>query len=82
MLEQPGSRLSLQQVVQACGYISPVSFSRDFLCRYGERPSQVQRRFRDHNLLERLGNPSSAPTPQSHPITRGDGADPSGSDAI
>jgi AraC-like DNA-binding protein len=82
MLEQPGSRLSLLEVVQACGYISPVSFSRDFLSRYGERPSQVQRRYRDHNLLQRLGHPSSAPTPRSHPTTRSGGSHPSGSNAI
>jgi AraC family transcriptional activator of mtrCDE len=54
LLEQPASSSGLTQVAQACGYLSQASFSRDFLARYGERPSQVLRRFRDRNLLERL----------------------------
>jgi len=54
LLEQPASSSGLIQVAQACGYISQASFSRDFLARYGERPSQVLRRFRDRNRLERL----------------------------
>ncbi len=54
LLEQPGSSAGLTQVAQACGYLCQGSFSRDFLARYGERPSQVMRRFRDANLLERF----------------------------
>ena len=60
LLEQPGSAGGLAQVSQACGYLSLGSFSRDFLVRYGERPSQVQRRFRDVSLLERLARSSAA----------------------
>jgi AraC-like DNA-binding protein len=48
----------------ACGYLSQASFSRDFLARYGERPSRVQRRFRDRRRLERLGGAFS-PSPFS-----------------
>jgi len=60
LLEQPGSSAGLTQVSQACGYLSQGSFSRDFLARYGERPSQVMRRFRDANLLERFATSSAA----------------------
>jgi len=61
LLEQPGSSGGLAQVSQACGYLSLGSFSRDFLARYGERPSQVQRRFRDVNLMERFARSGSSP---------------------
>ena len=54
LLEQSGSSGSLAQVAQACGYLCQGSFSRDFLARYGERPSQLRRRFRDANLINRL----------------------------
>lgn len=57
LLEQPASRRSLAQVSQACGYLSQSSFSRDYLARYGERPSRTQRRFQDHSLLQRLSSP-------------------------
>jgi len=60
LLEQPGSSGGLAQVAQACGYLCQGSFSRDFLARYGERPSQVQRRFRDADLLERFARSATA----------------------
>ena len=43
MLRQSGSQLSLSQVAQSCGYLSQSSFSRDFLKRFGQRPSKVRR---------------------------------------
>lgn len=46
MLERPGGCRSLSEVALACGYLSLASFSRDFLARYGERPSRVWRRSR------------------------------------
>jgi transcriptional regulator GlxA family with amidase domain len=55
LLEDPAHRLSQLEVAQACGYLCQASFSRDFLNRFGERPSRYQRRFRDRSLLERLG---------------------------
>jgi AraC-like DNA-binding protein len=60
LLEQPLSSGGLTQVAQACGYLCQGSFSRDFLARYGERPSQVQRRFRDADLLERFARSATA----------------------
>jgi AraC-like DNA-binding protein len=60
LLEQPGSSGGLAQVAQACGYLCQGSFSRDFLARYGERPSQVRRRFRDADLLERFARSATA----------------------
>lgn len=54
LLEQPGGRRGIQEVAQACGYLSQPSFSRDFLARYGERPSRLLRRFQDRHRLERL----------------------------
>jgi len=60
LLEQSGSSGGLAQVAQTCGYLSQGSFSRDFLARYGERPSQVQRRFRDVSLLERFARSGAA----------------------
>ena len=59
LLEQPGCRQGLQEVAQTCGYFSQASFSRDFLARYGERPSRVLRRFRDRSLLQRLHQQAS-----------------------
>ena len=55
LLEQAAGHGGLRDVAMACGYLSQASFSRDFLARYGERPSRVQRRFRDRHRLERLG---------------------------
>jgi AraC-like DNA-binding protein len=51
LLEDPLCRLGLAEVTQACGYLSQASFSRDFLARYGERPSRIQRRFRDRPVI-------------------------------
>ena len=62
LLEEPGRRRDLREVAQACGYLSLASFRRDFLARYGERPSRVQRHFRDLSLLLQQG-PSSPPGP-------------------
>lgn len=47
LLQQPGRCRSVLEVAQACGYLSQVSFSRDFRARYGEPPSRLMRRFRD-----------------------------------
>lgn len=55
LLEQPGSHRSLLAVSAACGYLSQASFSRDYQARYGERPSRVLRRNRDHSRLQGLG---------------------------
>lgn len=44
LLEQPGSCASLTEVALACGYLSVASFSRDYLGRFGERPSTQWRR--------------------------------------
>jgi len=60
LLEQPGFHGGLAEVAHACGYFSQASFSRDFLARYGERPSRVLRRFRDQGLLQRLRQPPPA----------------------
>ena len=43
LLQESGGQLSLIQVAQSCGYISQSSFSRDFLKRFGQRPSKVRR---------------------------------------
>lgn len=56
LLEQRAGRGGLREVALACGYMSQASFSRDFVARYGERPSRVQRRFRDRHQLDRLGD--------------------------
>ena len=61
LLEQPGSRRSLLEVSQVCGYLSQASFSRDFLARYGERPSRLLRRYRDLTLTQRLDGDSMFP---------------------
>ena len=47
LLEERGRRITLTEVAHACGYLSLATFSRDYLTRYGERPSLVQRRFPD-----------------------------------
>ncbi|MFM7393453.1 MAG: helix-turn-helix domain-containing protein [Cyanobium sp.] len=47
LMAQANPHRSLHELAQACGYLSTSSFSRDFLSRYGERPSRVLRRFQD-----------------------------------
>lgn len=69
MLEQAAGPGGLRDVAMACGYLSQASFSRDFLACYGERPSRVQRRFRDRRRLERLGGAFSAGPFSSDPPT-------------
>lgn len=64
LLEQTAFQGGLRDVATACGYLSQATFSRDFLARYGERPSRVQRRFRDRRRGGRLGGTfSPAPNP-------------------
>jgi AraC-like DNA-binding protein len=63
LLEQPTAHRSLGQVAQACGYLSQTSFSRDFLARYGERPSRLQRRCHDQILLQRVRSSGLASGP-------------------
>jgi AraC-like DNA-binding protein len=43
LLQESGGQRSLSRVAQSCGYISQSSFSRDFLKRFGQRPSKVRR---------------------------------------
>jgi transcriptional regulator GlxA family with amidase domain len=43
LLQESGGQLGLSQVAQSCGYVSQSSFSRDFLKRFGQRPSKVRR---------------------------------------
>lgn len=43
LLQESGGQLGLSQVAQSCGYLSQSSFSRDFLKRFGQRPSKVRR---------------------------------------
>ena len=54
LLEQPGSSGSLARVAQACGYLSPAAFSRDFVARYGLRPSALLRGKADNSLAQPL----------------------------
>jgi AraC-like DNA-binding protein len=56
LLEKPDCQRGLRGVAQACGYLSLASFRRDFVARYGECPSRVQRRFRNHSPLEGIGD--------------------------
>ena len=43
LLQESRGQLGLSQVAQSCGYLSQSSFSRDFLKRFGQRPSKVRR---------------------------------------
>jgi len=43
LLRESRGQLGLSQVAQSCGYLSQSSFSRDFLKRFGQRPSKVRR---------------------------------------
>jgi AraC-like DNA-binding protein len=47
LLESPARWGSIGDGSLACGYLSQACFSRDFLNRYGERPSAVWRRYRE-----------------------------------
>jgi AraC-like DNA-binding protein len=68
LLENPLCRLGLAEITQACGYLSQASFSRDFLARYGERPSRIQRRFRDRPLSSPApATPAPAPARPAAP---------------
>ena len=46
LMEGSGDCRSLLEIALACGYLSTAAFSRDYLARYGERPSQPWRRLR------------------------------------
>ena len=43
LLQESGGQLGLNQIAQSCGYLSQSAFSRDFLKRFGQRPSKVRR---------------------------------------
>jgi hypothetical protein len=43
ILSQQSPGLTVTQVAQDCGYLSPAAFSRDFLRRFGQKPSDVLR---------------------------------------
>ena len=44
LLQDPPATATVAAVAQACGYLSPAAFSRDFVARYGLRPSALLRR--------------------------------------
>lgn len=44
MLQDPPAHASVTAVAQACGYLNTSAFSRDFVARYGIRPSFLLRR--------------------------------------
>ncbi|MCX5967161.1 MAG: AraC family transcriptional regulator [Cyanobacteria bacterium] len=46
ILSQPRPGLTVNQVSQDCGYLSQAAFSRDFLRRFGQKPSEVLRQQR------------------------------------
>ncbi len=46
ILGRPAPGLTVSQVAQDCGYISQAAFSRDFLRRFGQKPSEVLRQQR------------------------------------
>lgn len=46
ILSQPRPGLTVNQVSQDCGYLSQAAFSRDFLRRFGRKPSEVLRQQR------------------------------------
>ncbi len=48
ILSQPRPGLTVNQVSQDCGYLSQAAFSRDFLRRFGQKPSEVLRQQRLH----------------------------------
>ena len=46
ILGQPRPGLTVSQLAQDCGYLSQAAFSRDFLRRFGHRPSELIRQQR------------------------------------
>jgi transcriptional regulator GlxA family with amidase domain len=48
ILSQPRPGLTVNQVSQDCGYLSQAAFRRDFLRRFGQKPSEVLRQQRLH----------------------------------
>jgi AraC-like DNA-binding protein len=52
ILQQPPVTATVAAVAQACGYLSPAAFSRDFVARYGIRPSALLRRKADNRLAQ------------------------------
>ena len=46
ILDQSRPGLTVNQLAQDCGYLSQAAFSRDFLRRFGQRPSEVLRQRR------------------------------------
>ncbi len=46
ILDQSRPGLTVSQLAQDCGYLSQAAFSRDFLRRFGQRPSEVLRQQR------------------------------------
>jgi len=51
LLQDSPASATVAAVAQACGYLSPAAFSRDFVARYGIRPSVLLRRKADNSSL-------------------------------
>ena len=54
LLQHPPATATVAAVAQACGYLSPAAFSRDFVARYGIRPSALLRGKADNSLVQPL----------------------------
>jgi len=54
LLQNPPATATVAGVAQACGYLSPAAFSRDFVARYGLRPSALLRGKADNSLAQPL----------------------------
>jgi AraC-like DNA-binding protein len=52
ILQNQPATASVAAVAQACGYLSPAAFSRDFVARYGIRPSALLPRKADNWLAQ------------------------------
>ena len=52
MLQHAPATVSVAAAAQACGYLSPAAFSRDFVARYGIRPSALLRHKADNRLAQ------------------------------
>jgi AraC-like DNA-binding protein len=59
LLQDPPATATVAAVAQACGYLSPAAFSRDFVTRYGIRPSALLRGKADQSLAQPLTLTSS-----------------------